>query len=78
MFLEIITPDNTVFAGEIELAQMPGTDGSFEVLKNHAPLISVLKKGKVKIIDNQKQTHYFEITGGIAEVKKNKIIILCG
>ena len=76
MHIEIITPDSTVFAGEITLAQFPGKDGSFEVLKNHAPVISVLKKGRIKVVDALKQTHLFDVSGGVIEVKKNKIIVL--
>jgi F-type H+-transporting ATPase subunit epsilon len=76
MQIEIITPDSTIFSGEIILAQFPGKDGSFEILNNHAPIISVLKKGKIKIQDKEKQTHFFEITGGVVEIKKNKIIVL--
>ncbi len=76
MFLEIITPDKTVFTGEVGLIQLPGIDGSFEILNNHAPLISVLKKGKIKIKKKDKNLHYFEINGGIIEVLKNKVLIL--
>lgn len=76
MHLEIITPDKTVFTGEVELIQLPGIDGSFEILNNHAPLISVLKKGKIKIKKKDKNLHYFEIKGGIIEVLKNKVLIL--
>ncbi len=52
MKLEIISPDKSVFTGEVSLVQLPGIDGSFEILNNHAPLISVLKKGKIKIKDD--------------------------
>ncbi len=76
MNLEIITPEKTVYAGEASLVQLPGIDGSFEVLNNHAPLISVLEKGQIKIIDNNKETKFFEIQGGVIEVIKNKILIL--
>jgi F-type H+-transporting ATPase subunit epsilon len=76
MFLEIITPDRKLFAGEVKLVQVPGTKGSFEILKNHAPIISSLEKGTVKIIDQQDQEDFFDIEGGVIEVKKNKIIIL--
>ncbi len=76
MFLEIIKPDETLFTGEVELIQLPGIGGSFEILNDHAPLISALKKGKIKITDDQKQTRFFDIKGGMIEVLKNKIIIL--
>ncbi|MCX6232130.1 MAG: ATP synthase F1 subunit epsilon [Bacteroidetes bacterium] len=76
MNIEIITPDETVFEGIVKLAQFPGIDGSFEILNMHAPLISVLKKGKIKIQDDQNQIQFFEIKGGVVEVLKNKILVL--
>ncbi len=76
MFLEIITPDRKLFTGEVKLVQVPGTKGSFEILKNHAPIISSLKKGTVKVINQQDQEDFFDIEGGVIEVKKNKIVIL--
>jgi F-type H+-transporting ATPase subunit epsilon len=76
MRLEIITPETTLFTGEVSLVQLPGIDGSFEILSNHAPLISVLSAGKVKALDAQKQTQYFEIKGGVVEVLHNKVLVL--
>jgi F-type H+-transporting ATPase subunit epsilon len=76
MLLEIITPEQTLFTGEVSLVQLPGIDGSFEILNNHAPLISVLSNGKVKIQDSQKQLRYFEIKGGVVEVLHNKVTLL--
>ena len=51
MYLEIITPDKKVFEGEVKLIQLPGSKGGFEILKNHAPIISTLEKGSIKIQD---------------------------
>lgn len=76
MFLEIITPSKKVFAGEVTLVQLPGTKGSFAVLKNHAPLISTLEAGKIKVVEKGDQVSFFEIDGGVVEVKHNKIIVL--
>ncbi|HNW97723.1 MAG TPA: ATP synthase F1 subunit epsilon [Bacteroidales bacterium] len=76
MLIEIITPDKKVFSGEVSLAKFPGTNGSFELLNNHAPIISTLTKGKIKIIDSEKKTQFFEINSGVVEVQKNKIIVL--
>ena len=76
MIIEIINPDETIYSGEAELVQLPGKDGSFEILNNHAPLISVLKQGKIKIVDQSKNPQYFEIKGGVIEVLKNKVLIL--
>ncbi len=76
MNIEIITPDETIYEGKAKLAQFPGIDGSFEILNNHAPMISVLKKGKIKIQDENNQTQFFEVKGGVVEVLKNKILVL--
>lgn len=76
MTVEIIDPDKTIFKGEAEIIQLPGKDGSFEVLNNHAPLISVLKAGKVKLVDKSKNIEFFEIKGGVIEVLRNKVLIL--
>jgi F-type H+-transporting ATPase subunit epsilon len=76
MQLEIITPEKKIYTGEIKLVQVPGSKGSFEVLKNHAPIISTLEKGAIKIIDLQDRVVFFDINGGVIEVNQNKIIIL--
>lgn len=76
MFIEIITPDKKVFSGEVSLVQLPGTNGSFEILNDHAPIISTLVKGKIKIVDAEKKNQFFEIKSGVVEVLKNKIIVL--
>jgi F-type H+-transporting ATPase subunit epsilon len=75
MYLEIITPDKKVFSGQINLIKVPGTKGSFEVLEYHAPIISTLEKGTIKVVDRGAES-FFEITGGVIEVKDNNIIIL--
>ena len=75
MFLEMITPDKKVFTGEVELVQLPGIDGLFEILDNHAPMISILGKGKIKIKDKDAQVTYHDIIGGVVEVHQNKVIV---
>ena len=76
MKLEIITPEQTLYSGEVTLVQLPGIDGSFEILNDHAPLIAVLSKGQIKIQNAQKQLQYFEIKGGVVEVLRNKVLVL--
>ena len=76
MHLEIITPDKKVFEGEVKLVQLPGSKGKFEILKNHAPIISTLEKGTIKIQEETGKERFFEIDGGIIENKSNKIIVL--
>ncbi|MFC2138211.1 ATP synthase F1 subunit epsilon [Bacteroidota bacterium] len=76
MFLEIITPDKKLFSGEVKLIKVPGTKGSFAILKNHAPIISTLEKGQIKIVKPNEKEEFIDIDGGMIEVKKNKIIVL--
>jgi F-type H+-transporting ATPase subunit epsilon len=76
MILEIITPDKTLFKGEARLVQLPGADGSFEILNNHAPIISTLRSGLVKVITNEGNTERIDIKSGVLEMNNNKAIIL--
>jgi F-type H+-transporting ATPase subunit epsilon len=76
MFVEIVTPGQTLYAGEATLVQLPGSEGSFEVMQNHAPIIALLKAGKVKVKDAENKDLFFEINGGVMENLKNKLIIL--
>jgi F-type H+-transporting ATPase subunit epsilon len=75
MYLEIITPDKKVFAGKVNVIQVPGSKGLFEVLEYHAPIISTLEKGRVKIVEGNTES-FFQIQGGVIEVKDNHVIIL--
>jgi F-type H+-transporting ATPase subunit epsilon len=77
MTLEILTPEKKVFSGEVYGVQMPGISGLFEVLDKHAPMVSALKAGRVKILLNkQNQVNNFNITGGFVEVLNNKVTLL--
>lgn len=76
MNVEIITPETTLYEGEASYVFLPGSDGSLGVMNNHAPLISSLKKGTVKVKDNAGKEHKFDVKGGTVEVFNNKIIIL--
>ncbi len=79
MYLEIITPDEKFFEGEVDSATFPGTDGSFQVLNNHAPMISTLGRGDVKFVrmveKKSKETHIL-VEGGVVEVLNNKVSVL--
>ena len=76
LYIEIITPAKITYKGNIESVTVPGVKGSFQVLKNHAPLISVLDIGLVKIKENENSTKYFATSGGTAEVLNNNILVL--
>ncbi len=76
MKIEIITPDRRVFDGEVKSVRVPGKKGSFQVLKDHAPIISTLESGPVIMVSPEGKETVLLITGGVIEVKANKIILL--
>ncbi len=76
MRIEIVTPDKRIFEGEIKSVRVPGKKGSFQVLKDHAPIISTLDSGPVILVDMDGKETVLEIDGGVIEVKANKIILL--
>jgi len=75
MTLEILTPDKKIFAGEVNSVTVPGAMGSFEILNNHAPIISILDNGKV-IVRSAGKEQKFYTKGGVVEVIGNKVIVL--
>ena len=76
MRIEIVTPDKRIFEGDIKSVRVPGRKGSFQVLKDHAPIVSTLESGPVIMVDPEGKETIFEIDGGVIEVKANKIILL--
>ena len=76
MKLEITTPDKQIFSGDVDLVQLPGSDGLFEILNNHAPMIAALGPGRAKVQDAEGNTQFFDIRGGVCEVLENKITVL--
>ena len=75
MDVQIISPDRNLYEGKADLVTVPGSSGSIGILNNHAPLISSLKKGEVKVILNKKE-QFFKIDGGVVEVSQNKVVVL--
>lgn len=75
MQLDILTPEKKIFSGEADAVSFPGTAGAFQVLNHHAPLISSLKEGKVKV-RTKKEEKLFTIKSGFVEVLKNKVTVL--
>ena len=76
MIVDIITPDKVVFSGEVKSLKLPGINGSFEILDHHAPLISILGKGDVKLVDTKEKEQLISINGGVVEVKNNVVKVL--
>lgn len=76
MKIEIITPDKKVYEGDIKSIRVPGRKGSFQVLKDHAPIISTLDNGTVIMVEQNNNEKRYQIDGGVIEVKMNKIILL--
>ncbi|MGB3075434.1 MAG: ATP synthase F1 subunit epsilon [Chitinophagales bacterium] len=75
MQLDILTPEKKVFSGDADAVSFPGTAGAFQVLNHHAPLISSLKEGKIKV-RIKKEELFFSIKSGFVEVLKNKVTVL--
>lgn len=76
MLLEIISPDKSLYSGEILSIRVPGSKGSFMILNNHAPIISTLDSGVINILEKNGNKTSFEVDGGVIEAKNNKIIVL--
>lgn len=91
MILEIVSPEARLFKGEVTSVSLPGVSGSFQILNNHAPIVSILKQGTVKIaatsfninkdVENKfvkinNQNYTLEIVSGTIEMKDNKVIVL--
>lgn len=74
--LDILGPDKTIFQGLVSRVQVPGELGSFEMLHNHAPLISSLTKGKIRVVDKDDNVFFFEVNSGMVKVFQNHISIL--
>ncbi len=76
MNVEVLTPDKEIFKGSIKSIKVPGVGGEFEILKNHAPIVSSLGAGKVRIVDDANGTKEFSITKGFVEVLNNEVSVL--
>jgi len=90
MFLEIVTPEATLFKSDVDSVLVPGIDGEFQMLNNHAPIVSILKKGTIKVYgnlgidkkyaakftDGKDKGKWLEIESGTVEMNDNKVIIL--
>ena len=74
--LEIVSPQKKIFNGFVESVTVPGSKGEFQVLYNHAELVSTLATGRIKIVNDKNEEIYFASSGGVIEVRKNKITIL--
>ena len=74
--LEILSPNGNLFSGEVESVHLPGSYIPFEVLKGHAPIISSLSKGEIRLTTSQGEAKSISISGGFAKVK-NDIVTVC-
>lgn len=91
MIVEIVSPEATLFAGEVTSVAVPGVNGEFQMLNNHAPIVSLLAKGNIKIVGSNikiakefvskfnkinEQTYWLPISSGTIEMNENKVIVL--
>ena len=75
MKVKIISPEKVIYEGDSTLLQLPGIDGLFELLNNHAPIISILEKGTIRLVTKDNELS-FDIKGGVVECSSNNIQIL--
>lgn len=76
MQLDILTPEQKIYSGEVYGVQLPGVEGSFEILENHAAMVAALGEGKMKILKDRTNTELYTIKGGFVEVLNNKATVL--
>lgn len=76
MTLEILTPEKKLYSGDVYGVQLPGIGGLFEILDKHAPLVSVLSKGKLKILKDKNNSTLYNIQSGFVEVLNNRVTVL--
>ena len=76
MQLEILTPEHKIYSGNVYGVQLPGVEGSFEILEKHAAMVASLGKGKMKVIIDKNSTEIYEISAGFVEVLNNKVSVL--
>tara|TARA_B100000282_G_scaffold222965_1_gene165999 strand:+ start:441 stop:677 length:237 start_codon:yes stop_codon:yes gene_type:complete len=76
MTLEIITPEKELYNGTVTSVKIPGSAGEFEILNNHASIVSSLINGNIRVINDEQEELNFNIKSGVIEMQKNKIVIL--
>ena len=76
MTLEILTPEKKLYSGDVYGVQLPGIDGLFEILNRHAPIVSALKQGTLKVLKDKNSFDHFTIQGGFVEMLNNKATVL--
>lgn len=76
MTVDIISPDSVIYSGEATLVSLPGSKGAFEILQNHAAIISTLENGRIKVTTSNDGDKFFDVNGGLVEFSDNKLNVL--
>jgi len=76
MLLEILTPEKKLYSGDVYGIQLPGVSGSFEVLEKHAPMVSALGAGKLKVLRDKTNHINYSIKNGFVEILNNKVTVM--
>jgi len=76
MNLVVLSPEKEIFSGAVKSVQVPGTDGSFQMLENHAAIVSSLREGAVNVVKSNGEKLTFEVTGGFVECLNNEVSLL--
>ena len=74
--LEIVTPEKVVYNGQVSSVSCPGAEGTFQILHNHAPFLSALQVGQVKVVAEDGQELFYAVSGGVSQVFQNRLLIL--
>lgn len=73
---QVLTPNGPVYRGKVTGIRLPGTEGSFEIQYNHAPLMSALEAGVIRVTDSELGAQFYAVSGGFVEVKANDVVVL--
>ncbi|MBN8684138.1 MAG: ATP synthase F1 subunit epsilon [Chitinophagales bacterium] len=76
MNLVILSPEKEIFSGAVKSVQVPGADGSFQMLNNHAPIVAALGKGNVNVVTSTGEKVSFVVEGGFVEMLNNEVALL--
>jgi F-type H+-transporting ATPase subunit epsilon len=76
MNLVVLSPDREIFAGSVKSVAVPGASGGFQILENHAPIVSALTKGEVRVVKSNGEKMTFQVEGGFVEMLNNEVSLL--
>ncbi|MBP8849606.1 MAG: F0F1 ATP synthase subunit epsilon [Breznakibacter sp.] len=76
LYLDVITPEKTLYSAPVMLVTIPGANGAFTILQQHAPIISILSQGEVRLVGQDGVERNFSCQNGVVECKNDKVVVL--